>query len=244
MGFAGRSKRGRAWVCAAAATVLAVSACTSDGSSRADRGTPAADVVDVADGPSDVFSETDAGDADAAGAGTSMAPSTDAVASKSPPATTLRTAPPFSLMARSAAPKGRAIALLTGVQTGRHDGCDRVVFHFAGDERPGYEVEWVDGPVAAAGSGRIVDVAGSSRLRIVFDPASGVDLATGDISYEGPNRLDLPVDGSTVLDVVRSGDFEAVMTWVVGTDEMVPFRVFTLSEPTRVVVDVAVRRAR
>lgn len=242
MGFAGRSQGGRGWACATAVTVLAVSACTGGGSPRADPGTPTAEAADVAGGLSDGSRTTESGVA--AGADTSMSTSLEAAKAKSPPATTPPTAPPFDLMARSAAPKGRATALLTDVQTGRHDGFDRVVFHFAGDERPGYEVEWVDGPVAAAGSGRVVDVAGSSRLRIVFDPASGVDLATGDISYEGPNRLDLPADGSTVLDVARSGDFEAVMTWVVGTDEVVPFRVLTLSEPTRVVVDVAVRRAR
>ena len=87
-------------------------------------------------------------------------------------------------------------------------------------------------------------MAGSSRLRIVFEPASGVDLATGDINYPGPNRLELPADESTVLDVVRTGDFEAVMTWVAGTENVVPFRVLTLTEPTRVVIDVAVPPAR
>lgn len=197
--------------------LLVVSACAGSGSTRADQNVPAAEV--------------------AAEAG-------DAPTSSLAPATTSRTDPPFDEMARSAAPKGRATALLTGVQTGRHDGFERIVFGFAGEDPPGYQVEWMDGPVAAAGSGSVVHVAGTSRLRIVLNPASGVDLATGDISYEGPNRLDLPADGSTVLDVVRSGDFEAVMTWVAGTDAVVPFRVLTLSEPTRVVVDVAVSPAR
>ena len=162
----------------------------------------------------------------------------DTVPTGSPP----NSAPPFARMSRSAAPKARSTALLTGVRTGSHDGFERIVFEFAGDARPGYQVEWVDGPVAARGSGKIVDVAGSRRLRIVFEPASGIDLETGDITYVGPNRM--VADGSPVLEVVRTDDFEAVMTWVASTDRVAPFRVLTLSDPTRVVVDVAVPPAR
>ena len=46
--------------------------------------------------------------------------------------------------------------------------------------------------------------------------------------------------GSTndVTEVVKAGDFEGVLTWVIGVRTRTPFRVTTLSAPTRVVVDL------
>jgi hypothetical protein len=38
---------------------------------------------------------------------------------------------------------------------------------------------------------------------------------------------------------VRTGDFEGVVTWVVATRASTPFKVYALSAPHRVVVDVA-----
>lgn len=236
MGLAAPFGPRRRSACAALLAISALAACGSGGSGQADRQVRTSDTAKATETSASVSSGIDADD---------EMPSADSMTtSNAVPTSTPRTTPPFAEMPRSAAPKGRATSLLTGVKTGRQPGFERIVFDFAGNERPGYQVEWVDGPVAAAGSGRVVDVAGSRRLRIVFDPASGVDLATGDITYSGPNRLELPTDRSVVLDVVRTGDFEAVMTWVAGTDEVVPFRVLTLSEPTRVVVDVAVPPAR
>jgi hypothetical protein len=37
---------------------------------------------------------------------------------------------------------------------------------------------------------------------------------------------------------VRTGDFEAVLTWVAGLEDRAPFRVIRLSGPPRIVVDV------
>jgi hypothetical protein len=40
-----------------------------------------------------------------------------------------------------------------------------------------------------------------------------------------------------VREVVRTGDFEAVLSWAVGLDDRVDFRVLTLDGPPRLVVD-------
>ncbi len=37
---------------------------------------------------------------------------------------------------------------------------------------------------------------------------------------------------------MRTGDFEGILSWVVGPDELGPFRVLRLSGPARIVVDV------
>jgi hypothetical protein len=40
-----------------------------------------------------------------------------------------------------------------------------------------------------------------------------------------------------VRELVRTGDFEAVLTWAVGLGDKVDFRVLTLEDPPRLAVD-------
>jgi hypothetical protein len=130
-------------------------------------------------------------------------------------------------------------AALTDVRVARQEGYDRVVFEFADSPAaPGYAVGYVDDPVIADPSGEPVPVSGDHFLEVRMDPASGVVLGPDTVTetYTGPTRI--PGPGSEITEVVRAGDFEAVMTWVIGTQDQVDFRVFTLSSPTRVVVDV------
>jgi hypothetical protein len=126
------------------------------------------------------------------------------------------------------------------VRVGRNAGFERIVFEFAGSSQPGYRVQWVDGPITADGSGEPVDVTGDAFLEIVMTPASGVDLSAPQLTvvYDGPDRI--PVSGQTELitDLVRTGDFESVLSWAAGTTEAVPFRVLRLSDPVRVVIDL------
>lgn len=129
-----------------------------------------------------------------------------------------------------------ATALLDRVAVGHHEGYDRVVFQFRGEGLPGYRIEYVEPPLKEDGSGNPVDVAGNAFVLVRMEPASGFDLNTGEgeLVYKGPKRL----DGTGVIkEVVRTGDFEAVLSWVVGLDSKVPFRVTTATSPSRLIVD-------
>jgi hypothetical protein len=128
------------------------------------------------------------------------------------------------------------MTLLVDVRTGRHEGFDRITFEFDGP-LPGYLVEYVEPPITEDGSGDTVEIAGDAFLSMRFEPASGFDMEAGEASYTGPKVV--PGNGTSVLDeVVRTGDFEAVLTWVAGLSDRVDFRVTTLPDPSRVVVDV------
>lgn len=129
-----------------------------------------------------------------------------------------------------------AIALLERVAVGRHEGYDRVVFQFRGDGVPGYRIQYLAPPLQEDGSGNTVTVAGTAFAVVRMEPASGFDLNSGEgeLVYKGPKRVS---GASVVREVVRTGDFEAVLTWAVGLDEKVDFRVLTLSSPSRLVVD-------
>ena len=127
-------------------------------------------------------------------------------------------------------------ALLDRVAVGRHAGYDRVVFQFRGDGLPGYRIEYVTPPLKEDGSGDVVHVAGNAFVLVRMEPASGFDVGSGEgeLVYKGPKRL----PGATIVkEVARTGDFEAVLSWAVGLDSKVPFRVTTAAAPTRLIVD-------
>ena len=58
-----------------------------------------------------------------------------------------------------------------------------------------------------------------------MEPASGADLSGEElrITYKGANRI--TPSTSVVTELVRTGDFEAVLTWVVGVKGKPGFRV-------------------
>jgi hypothetical protein len=127
-----------------------------------------------------------------------------------------------------------SVALLTAVVV--ED--DSVTFTFR-DELPGYEVQYVSPPITEDASGEEIAVGGSAYLHVRMEPASGVDLSSADFeeTYTGPDRV--PGDGSPIVEAVKSGDFEAVLSWVVGLDTQRAFRVEIDGTSLRVLFDTA-----
>lgn len=134
--------------------------------------------------------------------------------------------------------KGDERGLLKAVRAASQSGFDRVVFEFEG-ALPGYSVRYVNKPVTSDGSGEPVEVKGDSVLQVRMEPASGADLSGEDLrmTYTGPNRI--TPSTKTVTEVVRTGDFEAVLTWVIGVKGKPGFRVDTASGPNRLIVEIA-----
>jgi hypothetical protein len=175
--------------------------------------------------------------------------STAAVPQSSPPATPPPTAPtgttdeepPGATSTGPVTSPGTAtsIALLEAIRVARHEGYDRVVFQFT-NVVPGYRVEYVQPPLVEDGSGDRVDVDGKAFVLVRMEQASGFDLETGEgeIVYKGPRRISGSEAGtSSVRELVRTGDFEAVLSWAVGLADRVGFRVLTLQDPPRLVID-------
>ena len=136
-------------------------------------------------------------------------------------------------------PISKETALLERVAIGRHEGYDRVVFQFK-NNLPSYRVEYVQPPLKEDGSGNVVQIKGSAFVLVRMEPASGFDLTKneGELVYKGPRRLDGSAAGtSTVQEVVRTGDFEAVLSWAIGLSDRVDFRVRPADSPPRLIVD-------
>ena len=99
-------------------------------------------------------------------------------------------------------------------------------------------MRYVQPPVHADGSGDVVPVAGGAVLVIRMEPALDADLtkASAPRTYTGPTRFS--PSASAIVEVVRTGGFEAVLTWAAGVHEKAPFKVTQLESPARLVIDV------
>jgi hypothetical protein len=137
-------------------------------------------------------------------------------------------------------PDDLGVALLTDLRVAGHpdEGLERVVLEFRNGV-PGYEVALAEPPFTEDGSGDEVAVDGGGFLRVRMQPASRADLSGEDVvlTYEGPDRV--TGDTEVITEVVRTGDFEAVLEWIVGLDGERAFHVYALDGPPRLVIDVA-----
>lgn len=125
------------------------------------------------------------------------------------------------------------VPVLMDVRTGLHDDFDRVVFEYDG-HMPGYRVEYVSAPIMQCGSGIEEPVDGTAFLQVLMSFAAARDEtgATFDLMEILPA---LP----SIVEVQVICVFEGNVTWVLGLTSEQDFRVFTLEDPSRVVVDVA-----
>jgi hypothetical protein len=119
--------------------------------------------------------------------------------------------------------------LLTDVRVDTQECVDRVEFSFRANPPgpPGFRVSYLPAEQALVedGSGAAIDLKGKAYLVVRIDPAATADLSSEELvrTYTGPKRLDAP-GARFVREIVKSGDFEAVVTWVIGVDEKRPFR--------------------
>ena len=122
---------------------------------------------------------------------------------------------------------------LTQITVAHHPGYDRVVFQFRAGVPAQRNARYVS-QVIADPSGLPVNVAGSAKLLVRFAPATGHN-EKGLVTYgAAQHTYALP----EVIQVVRAGDFESVLSFGVGLAKAEPFRMFTVTGPSRVVIDI------
>ena len=131
-----------------------------------------------------------------------------------------------------AAPAAAGTATLVRIRAAHHSGFDRVVFEFRGGLPASRLVSYVPRLTEDA-SGLPVRIAGRALLKVRMEPAQAHD-DTGEPTAPLRFAVALP----NVMNVVRAGDFEAVTTYGIGLAKRTPFTVFTLTKPSRLVIDV------
>jgi hypothetical protein len=139
--------------------------------------------------------------------------------------------PPFSTTPKHASGSGGQVELF-GAAAGCHSTFDRFVIR-ARFATPGYDVRYVS-QIVADGSGNPVSLLGTKRIRIIIRNARGH-------TNSGANLLPSVITPrcSNLRQIKKAGDFEGVVTYGLGLRRRTGFRVFRLTAPTRVVIDVA-----
>ena len=215
---------GRALGGTLAAAALLLTACGTD--------TSPTSASDATTSPSPETSETSPGTPSASPSDSpSESPSASA---ESPSPAPAPDGPPFpeSTDPQTAEPSGEWDLQLVDVRVGEHDGFDRVVLELSGTATPGWGVAWSDEAVAE-GSGDVVPLEGDHVLTI---SASGTAMPEPG-SFEVPARLG---PAGAVAEVQVNGWFEGYTQVFAGVEgDERPFRVFTLTDPPRLVVDIA-----
>ncbi|WP_440072584.1 AMIN-like domain-containing (lipo)protein [Streptosporangium sp. OZ121] len=123
---------------------------------------------------------------------------------------------------------------VTGARFGEHRGFDRVVIDLKGD-LPGYTARWVS-KLVQDGSGDPVDVKGGAYLQLTITPAVAHTEA-GKSTWTGGPIFQAKL--GNVQNVVKTGDFEGVVSVGVVLDHKAPFRVLEQKSPNRLVIDIA-----
>lgn len=148
-------------------------------------------------------------------------------------------APPFTSAARAAdGGHGSGNGLgVTGVRTSHRSGYDRVVFDLDGTGTPGWYATYTTNPVAE-GSGDPVELAGTTYLSIVLRGV-GLPFDTGVPAYGDHTTRVAGGRATGIAEIAPGGVFEGEQLAFIGlTGAQRPFRVFALTDPARVVVDV------
>ncbi|OXM65148.1 MULTISPECIES: AMIN-like domain-containing (lipo)protein [Amycolatopsis] len=136
----------------------------------------------------------------------------------------------------AAAPAGAqpGVATMTSIRTGLNTGFDRIVLDMTGPP-PQVTHRWTD-ELRADGSGEIVWLTGEHFLAVTTTPARAHD-DNGNRTYPGPDKFRTR-NLRNVMAVAVTGDYEGYVSIGLGTRNQSWVRVFTLTAPTRVVIDV------
>jgi hypothetical protein len=125
--------------------------------------------------------------------------------------------------------------VLTDIRTGTHPDYERFTVELdAAEGLPAYHVEYVDRPLHECGSGNQIFPVGDAWLELRLEPAAAHTEA-GEATL---GAREIAVDAPLLRRIYRTCDFEAVVVHVLALSAPNPFRVLTLSSPSRIVVDI------
>ncbi len=124
---------------------------------------------------------------------------------------------------------------LTAIRVAQYRAYDRAVFQFA-NRIPRYSVSYVP-TVLQDAKGTPVPLPGRSFLRMAFHPASETGtVPAGPAQYSGPGVTSPYFP--TLLQVSAAGNFEGHLSFGLGLSSRAGYRVYTLTNPSRVVIDL------
>ena len=128
------------------------------------------------------------------------------------------------------------VVTVSALRTGIHPeqgGWERIVFEVTGAQRPAATIQYVT-KATSCGSGQAVTVPGDTILEVAM---------TGAQAHDNAGKATLPTTipsagGTVIAGGASSCDFEGHVTWDFGLHGKHNFKVTTLTNPTRIVIDI------
>jgi hypothetical protein len=164
------------------------------------------------------------------------------------PATTTQAAPTTTTAAATASwstatkhgpgshqPPDGPSAKLAAVRAASHPGYDRVVFQFAGAKVPGYRIGYVREIALGETDDQFLTLEGDALIEATFQGTASDDYRAG--TQTMPDKLTPALPQVRQLGLAE--DWEGVVRIGIGLDHRAGFRVLELTDPVRVVFDVA-----
>lgn len=128
---------------------------------------------------------------------------------------------------------GTQSGFVTDFRVASHEGFDRVVVEFSGDALPGWVTGWTDAAFSQ-GKGDPIEVTGPALLDVTL---TGTSFPQNDeetaLYFAGASSV-----SAGEIRAVFDSAFEDQTHLVIGMDQQRPYRVSTLTDPVRVVIDV------
>ena len=123
------------------------------------------------------------------------------------------------------------VAPITGVRVGHHLGYDRFVVEFSGAVVPGYKA------IPKSSATFYTDPLGKP---VTLEGRAGIKLVMHSTSMHGTygGSTDLDPEFPQLAAARAIGDFEGFVTWGLSLERQSSKRIFTLSSPSRLVMDV------
>jgi hypothetical protein len=130
------------------------------------------------------------------------------------------------------------IGSIVAIRVGKQEGFDRLVIELNAPGA-GYDIRYVEN-VLTDGKGDLVPLKGDAKLRIVVRAPNHDENAR--VTYQAKSGEPLPNVNVTDFNIFRdakwAGSFEGQSTIGLGVRTQLPFNVFKLTNPSRIVVDV------
>ncbi len=136
-------------------------------------------------------------------------------------------------------PAGLPQAVLANVRAAKQDGFDRLVFEFKGEKVPGYSVKFAPKAIACGSGQDLTEFVGGGTAPAGLVLVNIRPAVAHDEAGQATAVRDLAPKLDSLVQVFRTCDFEGVVEYAVALTGEHPFKVSTLLDPPRLVIDFA-----
>ena len=136
-------------------------------------------------------------------------------------------------------PSGMEQATLVNVRAAAQTGFDRIVFEFNGSQVPGYRVEYAEEAIACGSGQDLTEFIGDGEKPAGLMLVRLDNTVSHDEAGQPTAVRALRADLGSIVHAFRTCDFEGVVAYGISISDEQPFKVSTLNDPPRLVIDIA-----